>query len=176
MENAKPKLYLATDHAGFEYKNVLRKHFEEQGGDEYEIVDLGAFVYEKTDDYPDIIARAGALVSANPKQDKAVVFGGSGQGEAIVANKFMNVRATVYYGYNHDIIALSREHNDANVLSIGARFVDEKEMIEAVNQWLGTDFAGAKRHQRRIEHIATLEHNRTWRLLQKILTRKDNRN
>lgn len=169
MAKKKPKLYLAADHAGFEHKNVLRTHFEDLGAGEYEVVDLGAFVYEESDDYPDIIARAGALVSAHPEHDKAIIFGGSGQGEAIVANKFMGVRATVYYGYNHDIIALSREHNDANVLSIGARFVEEKEMIEAVNQWLGTEFTGAMRHQRRIEHIATLERNRTWRFLRRML-------
>ena len=168
MAKNKAKLYLATDHAGFKHKNILRKHFEEMGCD-YEVIDLGAFVYEETDDYPDIIARAGSLVSANPAVDKAIIFGGSGQGEAIVANKFMGVRATVYYGYNHEIIELSRKHNDANVLSIGARFVDEKEMIEAVGQWLNTSFGTEKRHQRRIKHIATLEQNRSWRLLQRIL-------
>jgi ribose 5-phosphate isomerase B len=170
MLKTKPKLYLATDHAGFRYKNTLRKHFEDTGS-EYEVVDLGAFVYEETDDYPDIIARAGMLISAHPERDKAIIFGGSGQGEAIVANKFNGVRATVYYGYNHDIIALSREHNDANVLSIGARFMDESEMIEAVNQWLSTDFAGVLRHKRRIEHITTLEQNRTWRFLGNVLKR-----
>lgn len=173
MVEKKPKLYLAADHAGFEHKNALRTHFEDLGAGEYEVVDLGAFVYEESDDYPDIIARAGALVSAHPERDKAVIFGGSGQGEAIVANKFMGVRATVYYGYNNDIIALSREHNDANVLSIGARFVDKKEMDEAVDQWLGTEFSGAQRHKRRIEHIATLERNRVWRLLQKMLKRNN---
>ncbi|MFW0870932.1 MAG: RpiB/LacA/LacB family sugar-phosphate isomerase [Patescibacteria group bacterium] len=171
----KGKLYLAADHAGFEYKNILHKYFEDVGLDHYEVIDLGAFVYNESDDYPDIIARAGLLVSANPTRDKAIIFGGSGQGEAIVANKFAGVRAVVYYGYNHEIIALSREHNDANVLSIGARFVNDKEMVEAANQWLGTPFSDEKRHKRRIDRITTIEKNRAWRFLERILNRTPNK-
>jgi len=153
-------IYLGTDHAGFELKEEIKKYLQEQGE---EIEDLGAFELNLDDDYPDFIvpvAKAVALrqasASAKATADKqgvfGIVFGGSGQGEAIVANRFKGVRAAVYYGGNLDIVKLSRQHNDANVLSLGARFLTKEQAIEVVKIWLATPFEGG-RHQRRIEKI-----------------------
>lgn len=150
------KVYLAADHAGFALKESVHKALKEL---EYEVVDLGAEKEVVGDDYPEIIARAAAKVSENPDQDKAIIFGYSGQGEAIVANKFPSVRAVVFDGGALDIITLSREHNDANVLSLGGQFVGENEAKEAVGLWLATAFSGDERHVRRIAQIKEIESN-----------------
>lgn len=150
------KIYLASDHAGFTLKESVHKVLKEL---EYEVVDLGAEKENPGDDYPEIIARAAIEVSKNPDQDKAIIFGWSGQGEAMVANKFPGVRAIVFYGGALDIITLSREHNDANILSLGARFVTEDEAKEVVGLWLSTAFSGDERHVRRIVQIKEIEKN-----------------
>lgn len=147
-------IYLASDHAGFTLKETIHKSLKEL---EYEVVDLGAEKEIPGDDYPEIIARAASKVSENPEQDKAIIFGGSGQGEAIVANKFPGVRAVVFYGGALDIITLSREHNDANILSLAGRFVTEDEAKEVVGLWLGTAFSEDARHIRRIAQIKEIE-------------------
>lgn len=118
----------------------------------YGVLDHGAFSLDKKDDYPDFISQAAEAVSNNP-EDKAIILGGSGEGEAMVANRFKNVRATVYYGGDDKIITLSREHNNANVLSLGARFMSEREALHAVKIWLATSFSGDKRHIRRINKL-----------------------
>src|SRR5690554_5810955 len=141
------KVYLATDHAGFELKEELREHLLTQG---VEVVDCGAYEYDAEDDYPDFIAEAARAVSENPDSTKAIVIGGSGQGEAIVANKFPNIRAVVFYGGPGEIVTLSREHNNANVLSLGARFVSPEEAKRLVEVWLSIPFEGVERHARRI--------------------------
>lgn len=143
------KIHLATDHAGFEMKEFLKMALLELGHD---IEDHGAFSYEGEDDYPDYIKLAAEEVSLDPENNRAIIFGGSGQGEAIVANRFSGVRATTYYHFDPEIIQLSRQHNNANVLSIGARFLDNKEMLESVLFWLEIDFEGG-RHERRIGKI-----------------------
>ena len=160
---AKAKLFLATDHAGFEMKNTVRDYFLEHDNHGYEVVDLGAFVLDPGDDYPELIARAAREVSRDPETHRAVVFGGSGQGEAIVANKFNNVRATVYYGGNREIIDLARQHNNTNVLSIGARFTESTEVIPLIERWLVTPFAAEPRHVRRLALIDKQENNRFWK-------------
>ena len=153
------KIYLATDHAGFDHKNRVRDLLEtEEFSSQYTVIDCGAFVMDPKDDYPDFIKKAAAAVSADPTGSKAIIFGGSGQGEAMAANKFPNIQATVYYGGNTEIINLSREHNDANVLSIGARFVNELELEEVVRQWLDAEFGFAERHVRRLKKMRDLEH------------------
>ena len=144
------KIILASDHAGFELKENIKKFLLDN---KYEIEDVGAFTYDENDDYPQYMHKAGELVSESDGRDKAIIFGGSGQGEAMVANKIKGIRATEWYGGNMDIIRLSREHNDANVLSIGAGFVTEEEAEKAIKIWLETNFSGEERHARRIAEI-----------------------
>lgn len=147
-------LYLASDHAGFELKEKLKAYLQELG---YEIKDCGAFSRDEADDYPDFIAPAARAVSEDPQNARAIIFGGSGQGEAMIANRFHGVRAAVYYGGNEKIITLSREHNDANVLSLGARFLSDHEAKAAVKLWLDTAFSGEERHVRRLGKIRKIE-------------------
>ena len=144
-------IYLATDHRGFELKEKLKKYITEELG--FEVKDFGAFEYNKNDDYPDFVRLAAEAISKDPKESRGIVLGGSGQGEAIVANRYPHVRAVVYYGGPEEIITLSREHNDANMLSIGASFVTETEIFDAVNVWLHTNFSNDERHIRRIGKI-----------------------
>lgn len=146
------KLFFASDHAGFELKNILIEYAITLG---YEVDDKGDFTPEPKDDYPDFISLAAKAVSEDP-ESKAIVVGGSGQGEAIVADRFPHVRAALWYGGSMDIIKLSREHNDANVLSLGARFVTPDEAKEAMKIWLETPFSGDERHARRLEKIENL--------------------
>lgn len=146
------KICLATDHAGFEHKEFLKKYLNEKA---HEVVDCGAEKMVEGDDYVPYIVMASRAVSSD-QSVKAVIFGGSGQGEAITANRFPGVRAAVYYGGSNEIIKLSREHNDANVLSIGARFVSHEEMIQVVDIWIATEFSKGERHIRRIKEIDTL--------------------
>lgn len=146
-------IYLASDHAGLELKGKIKQTLEQMG---LEVKDFGAYELDNEDDYPDFISQAAEAVSKNP-QDKAIILGGSGQGEAIVANKYQNVRAAVYYGQIEDIPALTRQHNDANILSLGARFLTEDEAIKAVKLFLNTEFTNEERHVRRIEKIKKIE-------------------
>lgn len=143
-------IYLATDHAGFELKEKIKIYLEELGG--HEVYDCGALTLEPGDDYPEYIARAAEKVQFDAQHEPAmaVVFGGSGVGEAIVANRFRHVRAVVYAGGPLDVIKLSREHNDANVLSLGARFVTEAEAKQAVDLFFATPFSHAERHADRV--------------------------
>ncbi len=144
------KVYFATDHAGFELKNALIAYVRDELG--FEVEDCGALEYDAEDDYPELIRSAAHAIS-NQTSDKAIILGGSGQGEAIVANRYNAVRAAVYYGGPTEIVKLSREHNDANVLSLGARFLSEEEARAAVSLWLTTPFSGEERHARRIKAI-----------------------
>ncbi len=144
------KIFLATDHAGFSLKESLLVFIKNLG---HEVIDYGATVYDETDDYPDFIQKAAQSVSENPEEYRAVILGGSGQGEAIVANRFSNVRAVVFYGGDIEIVKLGREHNNANILSLGARFITEDDAKEAVKIFLGTPFSEDERHIRRISKI-----------------------
>ncbi len=144
-------IYFATDHAGFELKEALIPYVSDVLG--YEVIDCGATTLDPEDDYPEFIKKASEVVSKNPHEVRAIILGGSGQGEAITANRFQYVRAVAYYGGPLEIIKLSREHNDANVLSLGARFMTIEEAKEAVSLWLATPFSGDSRHVRRITHI-----------------------
>ncbi len=145
------KIFFAADHAGFELKNALMQFVVNDLG--HEVEDCGAFEYDENDDYPEFMRSAVAnLLDAGPEA-RAIILGGSGQGEAMTANRFLGIRAAVYYGGPDEIITLSREHNDANVLSLGARFLGEDEARNAVDLWLRTDFSGEERHVRRIAKI-----------------------
>jgi len=143
-------IYLASDHAGFELKEKLKGWLKELG---YSISDEGAFSLVPDDDYPDYIRIAAKQVASDPDNSRAIVIGGSGQGEAIVCNREKGVRAAVYYGGPLEIVTLSRLHNNANVLSLGARFVTVSQAEEAVKLWLNTEFPAEERHVRRISKI-----------------------
>lgn len=150
-------IYLASDHAGFELKENIKKFLVDSG---YEVKDSGAFKLDPDDDYPDFVKLAAEAVAKDPEGSRGIVLGGSGQGEAMVANRYKGVRAAVFYGPasakasagkgSLDIVKLSREHNNANVLSLGARFVTEKEALAAVKLWLETPFSSEPRHTRRL--------------------------
>ncbi len=151
------KIYLASDHAGFEMKNELVKFVTELG---HEAIDCGPTEYVKGDDYPDYISKAGEALSemlARGEDARAIILGGSGQGEAMVANKYKRVRAAVFYGGLEEIVELSRMHNDANCLSLGARFLSIDGAKEVVSIWLKTPFLPDERHVRRIEKVRRIE-------------------
>jgi ribose 5-phosphate isomerase B len=143
------KIYLGSDHAGFELKEIIKVYLASK---KYDVEDLGAIKYNAEDDYPDFVRPVALAVAKSDGRDRGLVFGGSGQGEAMMANRIKGIRATVFYGGPMKIIDLSREHNNANVLAFGARFVTEGEAIMAVEFWLRTGFAGG-RHIRRVDKI-----------------------
>ena len=147
----KPKIYFASDHWGFELIPQLVDFVRDELG--YETEHCGPFEYDAEDDYPDFIAVAAAAVAEDSANRRAVIFGKSGQGEAMCANRFKGVRAAVYYGGPTEILTLSKEHNNANVLSLGAGFITLEEVKEALALWLATPFSEAERHQRRIDKL-----------------------
>ncbi len=143
------KIYIASDHAGFELKRELISYLIQNN---FDIVDCGPDKFDHEDDYPDYVSIVGEHIS-NDSDSKGVIIGYSGQGEAIVVNRFSNVRCAVYYGGPKHILTLSREHNDANVLSLGSHFLTNQEAKDAVIMWLNTEFPGEERHIRRIKKI-----------------------
>jgi len=146
------KIVLGTDHAGFLLKEEVKKFLMSEG---HEVIDVGAHDLESGDDYPDFI-RPAAEKLASGEVERGIILGGSGQGEAMVANRVKGVRATVYYGGTTDIIKLSREHNDANMLSLGARFLSGDDAKHVVKMWLETNFSNDERHLRRITKIDSI--------------------
>lgn len=142
-------IYIGSDHAGYELKEKLKIFLKESG---YEISDKGAFALNTDDDYPDFIIPVAEAISKD-KESLGIILGGSGEGEQISANKISGIRAIEYYGGNLEIVKLGREHNDANILSLGARFVTEEEAKKAVILFLETNFSGDERHIRRINKI-----------------------
>ena len=159
------KIFIGSDHAGFEVKEKLKAYLESLG---HEVLDKGAFSFDKDDDYPDFI-RPVAEGVAQDKESRGVVIGGSGFGEAMCANRVSGARALVFYGpmlpktavdatgrESHDayeLIKLSRMHNDANIISFGMRFITEEEAKEAIKIFLETKFSGDERHIRRIKKL-----------------------
>jgi ribose 5-phosphate isomerase B len=147
------KIYIGSDHAGFELKKVLTDFLIEKG---YLVSDLGPQVFDFEDDYPIYIrpvADAVAHDAINRTDSRGIIIGGSGQGEAMCANRIKGVRAAVYYGVTLDIVTLSRKHNDSNILSLGARFINNEQAKTAVSIWLKTEFSGDERHLRRIVEL-----------------------
>ena len=142
------KIHLATDHAGLELKDKIKLHLTKLG---HEIIDHGAHEYDALDDYPDFIFPCAKAV-AQDDQSRGIILGGSGQGEAMAANRIKGIRAAVYYNGPEEIIGLSRQHNNANILSLGARFMSEKEIYRIIEIWFDTDFE-AGRHQKRINKL-----------------------
>jgi len=155
VSNPNLQLILASDHAGFALKEVVKKFLESK---KYQVLDVGAHELVPEDDYPVYMTAAAMKVAQDIEGNtRAIIFGMSGQGEAMVANRFPGVRTAVWYGGNDDIIRLSREHNNANVLSIGAKFVSEEEAKKAIELWLETPFSNEEKHARRIEQIDSIE-------------------
>ena len=146
-------IYLGTDHRGYELKEKIKEWLSEWG---YEYEDMGAHEYNEKDDYPDFISLVGEKVSAD-LDAKGIILGGSGQGEAVVANKYKGVRAVVYYGGLKEMVIHTREHDNANVLSLAADFIDESEAQEIIKLWLETSFPGEERHVRRLKKVKQLE-------------------
>lgn len=144
------KIYLGTDHAGYVLKESIKEWLKNNN---HEVEDKGAFELESTDDYNDFILSVARAVSEDPKETKGIIFGGSGQGEAIQANKIENVRAVVFYGGDLEIIRLGRKHNNSNILSLGARFLSDQEAKNAIKLWLEEPFSNDERHIRRNNKI-----------------------
>jgi ribose 5-phosphate isomerase B len=143
------KVFIASDHAGFELKEALIPFLTEHG---YDVQDLGPATFDKNDDYPLTIGPLARAV-ADDAAACGIVIGMSGQGEAMEANRYKGVRAAVFYGGTQDILKLSRQHNHANVLSLGAKFVSQQEAKEVVLLWLQTEFSNDERHVRRITEL-----------------------
>ena len=142
-------IYIGSDHAGYQMKEKLKIFLKESG---YEVSDKGAYKLDNEDDYPDFIIPVAEAVATNTN-NIGIILGGSGEGEAISANKIDGIRAIEYYGGDPKIVKVGREHNNANILSLGARFVNEEEAEEAVRLFLETKFKGEERHTRRINKI-----------------------
>jgi ribose 5-phosphate isomerase B len=142
------KIHIATDHAGLDLKNIIRDYLISKG---HEVTDHGAHEYDALDDYPDYIFPCAKAV-ASDLESRGIILGGSGQGEAMAANRVKGVRAAVFYNGPVEIVKLSREHNNANILSLGARFMTEDEIYDVIEMWLDEPFGGG-RHQRRIDKL-----------------------
>ncbi|MEV4317806.1 ribose-5-phosphate isomerase [Actinocrispum sp. NPDC049592] len=145
------RVYLGSDHAGFELKNHLVSHLKGAGHD---VVDVGPHVYDALDDYPPFCIEAARRVVAD-SGSLGIVIGGSGNGEQIAANKVPGCRAAL--AYNVETATLGREHNDAQVVAIGARMHTLEEATTIAEAFLATSFSGNERHARRIELIADYE-------------------
>jgi ribose 5-phosphate isomerase B len=154
------KIYIGTDHAGFETKEKLKIFLKDLG---HEVVDKGAFTFDKDDDYPDFITPV-ALGVAGEVGSFGIILGASGQGEAICANRVKGARAALFYGNPEksqtdmsgnvlDMIASTRMHNNANILSLGMRFLDENQAKDAIKTFLETPYSNEERHTRRIKKL-----------------------
>jgi ribose 5-phosphate isomerase B len=162
------KIALSTDHTGFEQLKDLQIYLESLG---HECTNFGPKSLNINDDYPDFMFPAAKAVSSG-ECEMGVILGGSGTGEAIAANRFKNVRCALFYGpavigriidvngrvssSPYEIVRLSREHNNANMLSIAARFVSLNDMKQVIKLWLETPFEGEPRHVRRIDKLDRL--------------------
>lgn len=156
------KIFVGTDHAGYGLKVELVSLLKELG---HEVVDKGALKYDENDDYPDFIIPVAQEVSKDPNNLKGIILGATGQGEAIAANKLPHIRAIVYYGEakpvvddEANIIVRAREHNDSNILSLGARYLTREMMVSAVTSWLDTPYSQGERHIRRLAKIDNIKH------------------
>src|SRR3989344_1905188 len=149
------RIYIGGDHAGVEMKRILTAFLL---GHDFEVYDCGPKNYNPDDDYPDYVSIVADSISKD-REAMGIVIGKSGQGEAMVANRFPHVRCAVFYGGSKHVLTLSREHNDSNVLSLGTQFLTTGEAREAVELWLHTKFSGEERHVRRIRKIDQIKNN-----------------
>ena len=164
------KIFVTSDHGGFEFKNAIYEHLFHHG---YDVEDVGPQTLDPHDDYPEYVFKMTTKILGSVDKDpRGIVAAGSGQGEAIAANRASGIRAAVFYGPvqakravdvtgrkstdPYEILRLSREHNNTNVLSLGGRFLTDEEAIKAVDMWLKEPFPGHERHKRRLEKIEKL--------------------
>lgn len=145
-------IYLAADHGGYQTKEELKAYLNEL---DFEFEDLGAADLNPNDDYVDFAAKVAKKVAENPEESKGVMICRSGIGMDIVANKFKGVRSAQVF--NSEMAKKSREHNDANVLSLAADYIDKEIIREIVKVWLETEFSGEERHVRRLDKIKEIE-------------------
>ena len=145
------RVHIGGDHAAFELHQELLTFLADEG---HEVTDHGPFEYDALDDYPVFVIRAAQAVAADPGS-RGIVLGGSGNGEQMAANKVAGIRAALCY--NAELARLAREHNDAQVLSMGGRMQSVDEAKEMVRVFLGTDFSGEESHQRRIDMVSAFE-------------------
>lgn len=162
------KIAVATDHAGFEHLKHLKEYLAAEG---HECQDFGPASFDEADDYPDFIFPAAKAV-ASGECEVGIILGGSGQGEAMAANRVKGVRCTLFYGPvtaktavdaegntsddPYEILKLSRQHNHANMLSLSGRFLDIDETKQAIKTWLSTPYSDAERHARRVRKLDEL--------------------
>ncbi len=145
------RVYLGSDHAGYELKQRIVEHLSTLG---HEPVDCGPHAYDAEDDYPPFVLLAATRTAADP-DSVGIVLGGSGNGEAIAANKVSGIRCAL--AFSDDTARLSREHNNANCLSLGARMYDEQTALRFVELFLATPFSDEPRHVRRIAQLTGYE-------------------
>ena len=145
----KELIYVAGDHAGFKYKKEIIKYLDKKG---YTIIDMGPNEYNKNDDYPDFVQPLAKKVSKN-KKARGIIMAGSGQGEVIAANRIKGARTALCYKYDPKIIKMSREHNNSNILSLGARFMSLNDAKKSIDLWLKHPFSNLERHKRRLKKL-----------------------
>lgn len=164
------KIYLASDHTGFLIKEKVKAYLQNHG---FAVEDCGAYAIDPNDDYPQFMHKAAEAVSNDPENMRGIIFGGSGQGEAMVANKSKGVRCALFYkpavpfqainiegaksSDPFEMLRLTREHNGANMLSFGIRFLSEEDIIKAITVWLEAPGPSHERHIRRIDQIKEIE-------------------
>ncbi|MEB4616623.1 ribose-5-phosphate isomerase [Leucobacter sp. M11] len=149
------RIHIATDHAGLEFSQTLQRHLAEAG---HEVIDHGPAEYDALDDYPSFCINAAQAVARDQRagtEALGVVFGGSGNGEQIAANKVAGIRAALVW--NESTAELAREHNNANVISIGARQHTVEEAIAFIDRFIATPFPGDERHVRRVAQLGEYE-------------------
>lgn len=175
------KIYFAADHGGYALKEALKPYVQSLG---YEVEDAGAHTLDGEDDYPVFVQAAARKVAEDPEHSRGIVIGGSGQGEAIAANRIKGVRAVVYYGEparkqtdaegkSLDMIFSTRDHNNSNVLSLAGRFLTEDEAKKAVSEWLAAPYSRAERHERRHKMIDEKDTFDEWNGVKKITDAED---
>ncbi|OWK26747.1 MAG: ribose 5-phosphate isomerase B [Parcubacteria group bacterium GW2011_GWA2_38_13b] len=142
------KIYIGTDHAGFKLKEELKIFLLDLG---YDVEDMGAYRFDENDDYPDFIIPVAKVIAQCRENSRGIVIGGSGQGEAMAANRINGVRAALVY--DKYSAKMSREHNNANVISLGARALSIRKAKKLVKLWLETPFSDGEKHIRRIKKI-----------------------
>ncbi|MFJ2033429.1 ribose-5-phosphate isomerase [Streptosporangium sp. NPDC087985] len=145
------RVYIGADHAGYELKNHIASWLKEHG---HEVTDCGPSVYDPEDDYPPFVLRAAEGVAEDPGS-LGVVIGGSGNGEQIAANKVRGIRAAL--AWSEETATLAREHNNANVVSVGSRMHTQEEATRFIELFLNTAYSGAERHNRRIAQLTSYE-------------------